>query len=370
MKTLIKTNTIASPEGICSGQNILIQNGIIREIVPDSSHTPTDHVIDVSKYLVAPGFMDIHTHGAVGYNFISANHEQLDFIGTAFAKHGVTRYLATLMENDPYKFDQAIHRFQTYCPAACAAIPIGIHLEGPYLCPKYPGDMGKKQVRIPNPAEYLPWFDSGIVRMITVAPELPGAIEMITAAKERGIIVSIGHGSPNDTQVHTAFDAGASQITHIFNQMLGLDHHQAGLIDAALLNDSVALQIIADKDHLHPVTLKVLTKLKSPQYLILVTDSTEENGLNLSIPFDNKAIAGTLTMDQAVRNILEHTKVEPINALQMASTSPATSLNLENTFGSIQPGVTADFVVLDQQMQVVMTLINGNIAYQADIKIV
>jgi N-acetylglucosamine-6-phosphate deacetylase len=369
MKTTIKATRFVASEAIQFNYNILIENGTISEIIPVDSAAPPQTEIDTTEYLVAPGYIDLHTHGAVGYNFISASHEQLDKIGTYFASHGVTRYLATLMETKQHTIGNALENFHTYKPAASAAIPIGIHLEGPYLSPQYPGDMGSENVRHPDPAEYIPWLDSGLVKMITLAPELPGSLELIQAAKARNIIVSIGHGAPNEMQVQAAFEAGATQISHMFNQMLGLNHHQSGLVDAALLNENIALQIIADEDHLHPVTLQVITKLKQPQKIMLITDSTEENGAAASPHPVDKAMPGTLTMDQAVRNILQFTSLSPWHALQMASNSAAASLNLENQFGKIAPGAAADFVILDESFRVQKTIINGQVAFDAKNKI-
>ena len=253
--------------------------------------------------------MDRSSHtGAVGHDFMQPESESYNEIGSFFAQKGVTRYLPTLMEKDGLTFDEVLSFLQSYLPSSNAAKPLGVHLEGPYFNTRFPGDMHPSQLRTPQTSEYQKWIRSGQIRLITLAPELDGAPELINFGTQNGVRFALGHCAPNEHQVALAIENGANQVSHLFNQMAGLHHRNPGLASIALMDDRLVCQIIVDKDHLHPAVIKLIYRLKQANKIILITDSTAECGFDSMKTQEQNSVQttvpGKLTMDQAIRNMI------------------------------------------------------------------
>lgn len=367
MKTTIHSGSVITPNKILPDTSVIIEETIIHSIFPGKDSSASDLTIDAYGCFISPGWIDLHTHGAAGYDFIQSNPEAYNTVGAFFAEHGVTRYLPTLMEKDGLTFDHALPFLKTYSPIFQAAKPLGAHLEGPYFNSKFPGDMNPKQLRSPQPAEYQNWFESGQVKLMTLAPELDGAAQLIAYGRQNGVSFALGHCDPDEVQVAVALEKGADQVSHLFNQMAGLHHRNPGLANVALLNDHLACQIIADQEHLHPAILKLIYRLKPINKIILVTDSTADSGLTNSHPQSQESsrqtVPGKLTMDQAVRNMIRFSGASLLETINMASNSPASALGLEKLYGNIQPGNVADILLLDNQLNVILTMIAGQIVF-------
>jgi len=257
---------------------------------------------------------------------------------------------------------------------------MGIHLEGPYLNHEFRGAQPPQHIRPADPNEYKVWFESKEVRLITVAPEVEGVTNLISAGKKAGIEFALGHTSATYEQVLAAVELGLHQATHTFNGMPGLNHRFPSALGAVLSDDRIWAQIIVDGVHVHPAVVNLLINAKGINRTIIITDAIRASGMpdgdyalgdqmvhvkDRVARTDAGGLAGsTLTMDQALRNTMEFANISLPEALPMATRVPAASIGLENHKGSIAPGFDADIVVLDQSYSVRMTIIGGNVMYR------
>ncbi|MCC6145959.1 MAG: N-acetylglucosamine-6-phosphate deacetylase [Anaerolineaceae bacterium] len=363
----IHSGSVIVENEILSNHSVLIKDQWIVALVPEDNTPSDDNAIDASGCFVSPGWIDLHAHGAVGHDFMQPEADNYNKIAAFFAQNGVTRYLPTLMEKNDATFDETLSFLASYLPKDEAAKPIGAHLEGPYFNAKFPGDMDPSSIRAPQPQEYQNWIRSGQIRLMTIAPELDGATELIDFGIKNGVRFALGHCDPNESQVANALEKGADQISHLFNQMGGLHHRNPGLASAALMDDRLNCQIIPDEEHLHPAVIKLIFRLKQAEKLILITDSTAECGLDSNYRQPQSSaqttIPGKLTMDQAVRNMIRFSGATLQEAVTMASFTPAAALGIENRFGSIKKGHMADLLLLDNQLNVVLTMIAGQVVF-------
>jgi N-acetylglucosamine-6-phosphate deacetylase len=256
---------------------------------------------------------------------------------------------------------------------------LGIHLEGPYLQPEFRGAQAPGAIRNPAEEEYLGWFSSGAVKLVTFAPEIPGGMEFAEAAAAHNVRLAIGHSAATYEQVLLAADAGVTQATHLFNGMAGLHHREPGTVGGILDEERIYTQIICDGIHLHPAVIRLILKAKSASRVILITDSVsgaglpdgeyEHNGQKFTIR-DGSArtpeggLAGSVVaLDQALRNMMMFTGKSLQDTLPMATSTPAEAMGISTSKGRVNEGYDADLVLLDQQYQVDQTLVNGQVVY-------
>jgi N-acetylglucosamine-6-phosphate deacetylase len=253
-------------------------------------------------------------------------------------------------------------------------------LEGPYLNSESRGAQPPQHLRPADPNEYRSWLETKEVCLVTVAPEVRGVLDLIRTGKAAGVEFALGHTSATYEQVLAAVELGLHQATHTFNGMPGLNHRSPGALGAVLSDDRIWAQIIVDGVHVHPAIVKLLIKAKGVDRTIVITDAVRASGLidgdyalgdqmvhvkDGVVRTDAGGLAGsTLTMDQALRNVMEFADLSLAEALPMLTRVPAASIGLENRKGYITPGFDADIVVLDQSYRVRLTMVAGTVVYR------
>ena len=334
-------------------------------------------------YKVIPGMIDIHIHGVNGADTMDATRDALHTMAAALPREGTTSFLATTMTQAPQAIEKAIINAGQYIhdqqPPGLAEI-LGIHLEGPFVNPKMAGAQPELYMLNPDQHIFKKWneLSKNNVKVVTLAPEQPGGSELIRYLNEHRIVASIGHSNATYDEVDQAILDGATQVTHLFNQMRGLHHREPGIVGAALLRNELKAEVIIDGIHVHPEIVKLAYKQKTHTGLILITDSmrakclkngtydlggqdvTVNNGK--AVLADGTLAGSILKMGQAVRNLLSYTNCSLEEAIIMASLNPAKQLHLDDKKGSIKEGKDADLVILNEENEVVMTICRGEIA--------
>ena len=319
--------------------------------------------------IAVPGFVDLQVNGFAGVDFLGADADGFATAGDALLETGVTAYLPTLITSAEADLVNALRSVPEtrYGPRI-----LGVHLEGPFLSPARLGTHGLRARRDPDPVLLDRLLEAGPVKLMTLAPELPGALDLVGILQARGVTVSLGHTNATAAEANAAFDRGVRTVTHVFNAMRPLAHRDPGIVGAALVRPDVVLQAIVDGVHLDPDVVRLLWAVASGR-LALVTDATAAAGLGdgtyalgeieIVVTDDvvrrgDGVLAGSaLTMPQAVRNLV--TAGAPLErALEAASTVPAQVLGLPH-LGRLVPGGPADVTVLDDRLEVVRAIVGG-----------
>jgi len=340
-----------------------------------------------SKYKAVPGFIDVHIHGINGADVMDATRESLDIMTKALPSEGTTSFLATTITQSSSEIEKALSNASHYMDGqqeAGRAEIIGIHLEGPFVNPRNAGAQPKDYIVDPNIDQFKKWqsLAKNGIKLVTLAPEQTGGLELVRYLKETGVVASIGHSDAVYEEVMEAIKAGANHVTHLFNQMRGLHHREPGVVGAAFLHDELKAEIIVDGVHVRPEMVKLAFKQKGSHGLILITDSMRAKclknghydlgGQDVTVQ-DGKAVLsdGTLAgsilkLGTAAKNILNYTGCSLEEVIRMASVNPAKQLNVFDRKGSIAEGKDADIVILDENMEVVMTFCRGTLAYKRE----
>ncbi|MCC8437796.1 N-acetylglucosamine-6-phosphate deacetylase [Brevibacillus sp. M2.1A] len=341
-----------------------------------------DHVVTVEDGWICPGFVDMHMHGIDGYDTMDGTPESLQAISTALARHGVTSFLATTMTAPYAQLEQVLVNIaQNSREGLPGAQSIGIHLEGPWINPRYKGAQKEENIAIPklDAVQKLYELSEGLIKVVTIAPEQPEALEAIAWLKERDVIVSAGHTGATFAQATEAVDAGVRHFTHCFNAMTGLHHREPGVVGAAMYHEQLSTELIADGIHVHPAVMKILYRVKTAERLALVSDSMRAaamgegtydlGGQEVHVQ-DNQAkladgtLAGSiLTLNRAVDNMVTLSGVSLPDAVDMASLTPASILGFGERKGRLAAGYDADITVLNTQFDVIMTFVAGKEVY-------
>lgn len=375
----------------------IIENGYIKmedqrimELgkVDQLADTTGYEVIEVpADYYVVPGFIDVHIHGVNGADTMDATKEALETMAAALPREGTTSFLATTITQEPTQIEKAIKNAGEYIEnqeAQGKAEILGIHLEGPFVNAKRAGAQPIQYIIDPDLALFKKWQNvaKGTIKLVTLATERPGGLEMIRFLKENGVVASMGHTDATYDQVNDAIEAGASQVTHLYNQMRGLHHREPGVVGAVFLRDELKAEMIVDGIHIHPEMVNLAYKQKKSAGLILITDSMRAKclkkgkydlgGQEVTVG-DGKAVLadGTLAgsilkLGHAVKNMLSFTGCTVQEVVEMASVNPAKQLNIYHRKGSISIGKDADIVILNNEMDVVMTFCRGKLAFKKE----
>ena len=334
--------------------------------------------------VVLPGFIDEHIHGAGGADAMDGTHAALATIAKTVAAEGTTGFLATTMTQSPENIKGALSAANEYIKnPECGARLLGVHLEGPFIAAKHKGAQPLEYVAKPSVEVFEEYQKAagGNIKIVTLAPEEEGAEELVCYLHGHGVIASIGHSGAAHADVVKALEKGATHITHTYNAQSPLHHREAGVVGSALLLDELSCELIADGIHVSVPAMKLLAKSKPQGKLILITDAIRAKGLgdgeselggqtvyvkNGEARLEDGTLAGSvLRMNRAVQNLVEKVGVPFTEAVDCATKNPARDLGLLEEIGSIRVGKRADFTVLDEEYNVVLTVVGGKIAYRA-----
>ena len=370
------TFTLAGPtlhlDGTIADATIVVEAGVIAAVTPGA-----DRRADfVAAGVIAAGFIDMQVNGAYGFDFTTDGHTVAD-VAVRLPATGVTAFVPTVITSPWETYADRLREVREGRRAAAGAEVLGVHLEGPYLSPRRPGAHNPAHLRPVDVAEIVRWADPSLVRIVTLAPELPACLDAIRALTAQGILVSAGHSEASFAQALSGFAAGIGWGTHLYNTMAALGHREPGLA-GALLTSSVPCGLIADGVHCHPAMVRLAYRAKGAEGLTLVTDAVAAMGMPAgryilggrevivdaatSRLADGRLAGSILTMDQAVRNMIEFTGCSLAQALMMASTTPACVLGLARK-GRIAAGCDADLIVMDDALRVAQTWVGGKVAF-------
>jgi N-acetylglucosamine-6-phosphate deacetylase len=339
-----------------------------------------DSVIDAGGKILAPGFIDLQINGGFGCDF-SRNPEKIDVVAKELLQYGVTAFLPTVISSTPSQYRSVLPHLQPRTFGKEGAAVLGIHLEGPFFSAAYAGahHPGMIVSSFEEPIEAV-YGDLQGVKLVTLAPELPGGLHLIRLLKDRGIVVSAGHSAASLEQMQAGIEAGIELVTHLFTRMSSFHHRHAGIIGAALLNPSIPYSLIVDGVHLSPETV-LLSWRCNPDGLFLISDAMEALGmppgqyklgtLDVEIHGDQIYLSGTQTlagsvlrMDRAVRNLHAMTKCSKAEALEAASLKPAKLIHAYPQKGTLEVGADADFIILSDELEVESTYLGGELSWQ------
>lgn len=378
MYTILQNVELILPNKILSNVHVGIEQGIIVKIDADPISTYEEYQqIDCKGQRLIPGMIDVHIHGANGFDMMDGREESIQEVSRTCASTGCTSFLATSVSSTIEDLLAMIHSVKRVVGHEVGAKIAGIHLEGPYLNPIRKGMQNEKYLRHPDIEEMKMIFKEAdsLIQMVTIAPELPGGMELISFLKEQGVIISIAHSDATYEEAKKAFKAGASHVTHCFNGMRPIHHRDPGIVVAAFEEEHVSLQAIVDHIHLHPAIIRLMHRSKGPEGMVLITDALQAMGMGdgdylfgghhvtvtdgVARLHDGTLASSTVTMNEALRYTVE-TGISLTDAVQMASTTPARILDLQQK-GAIAVGMDADLVLLDDTFQVQWTMISGHI---------
>ncbi|HWS18166.1 MAG TPA: N-acetylglucosamine-6-phosphate deacetylase [Candidatus Elarobacter sp.] len=385
MKTVVTAARLLTPTEIIDQPVLVIEDERIAALGPrEQLAIPTNaRHHDFPGKILAPGFIDIHIHGGSGHDVMELDTSALAAIERGMFKHGVTSYLPTTVTaplpdtlrslEHLGKAIQANHR------TPGRSRPLGIHLEGPFISHAKRGVHPPENLIPPSPEllRQLHEASGGTVRMLTIAPELDGAVQTIAEAVRLGIQSSLGHSNATFAQANAGIDAGARNATHTFNAMRSLDHREPGILGAVLSDDRVTADLIADGLHVAPVVIKLFLRAKGVDRAVLITDAISATGMpdgkyklggfEVEVKGDRcdlegKLAGSVLTLDRAVRNVMRFVPLTLEDAVRLVTLNPARLLGMNETYGTLGTGGPADVVVLTPSGEVVATMADGQFA--------
>lgn len=376
------------PHGILWGAKVVCEKGKIQSVIPNVTKDTG------SLPYIAPGYIDIHNHGALGHDYMEATAETFRLVADYLASRGVTATQCTTVSAPVKQLEAFMKAYRAYQKTAddsrCGYV--GIHIEGPYIAPAAKGAHQLDTLLTPKKDGYS-WIldNSDIITEVTVAPELPGMSRMIRDLTEAGIVISGGHDASEPEDVEAAAAAGMTHCTHIYCAMSTLHKTNGqrvhGLCEYAMTHDSITAEMIADNHHVPPLLAKMIYKAKGADKVCMVSDAIGPAGLpesdeiyclgtgedctkvrvedGVAMVEDRSCYAGSVqAMDQMVRNMVFDADIPLVDAVRMATLTPAKVIGIDETRGSIEPGKRADLVLLDKDLQVMETVIAGKAVYR------
>ena len=372
----VRAKTILSPCRVLRKAYVIVdENRIVR--ISEEKPKNTKEIHNYDDCFLLPGLIDIHMHGGFGVDVTYSSTKEILNLSRNLPVTGVTSYMPSIVTDSFGQIRKALRNIVDAAKRLNKGSKIlGIHLEGPYLNPIKGGAQPREHMRNPSLEEFKEFYDASekMLKRITVAPEVKGGIEFIKNVTKRfKVKVSLGHTDATYDQALEAFKAGATIITHLYNGMRGYHHREPGIVGAALTEDKVYAEVIADLVHLHPATLIITKRCKGPNKMILVTDSISGAALSDGVyklgsqtitikegvaRLKNGSLAGsTLTMIRAIRNIVK-IGVSLEDAVRMATLTPSRAIGVKS-IGKIAEGYRADFTILNEKLEVVETYIDG-----------
>ena len=381
---LIRHATLVTPTQEAEDTAVLIDGSTIAAAGHDAVlHAPPGtEEIDVAGLVLVPGYIDLQLNGAFGHDF-TADPSTIWPVSESLPRFGVTSYLPTIITSPLETVEQARRELLDSRPAAFrGAEPLGLHIEGPFLNLQKKGAHNPAYLRPPDDGVTAAWSPQNGVRLVTLAPELPGATAVIEELASRGIVVSSGHSMATYEEALAGFAAGIHYATHLFNAMPAIGHRAPGLVTAVLTQPGVVAGLIPDGIHVHPAVINIIWAIKGPEGTNLVSDAmaalgmppgtyllnefevtVSEEGCRLA---DGTLAGSILPLDEAVRNLIAITGCTLPEALATVTTTPAKLLGIEQERGDLLPGMTADLVLLNSDLEVVKTIVAGEVVFGND----
>jgi N-acetylglucosamine-6-phosphate deacetylase len=355
---------------------ILIRDGVIEGIGLRKDMTLPAGAAEISAVgqTAIPGFIDIHIHGAGGHDVMEGTGEAMSTVARTLARHGTTSFVATTVTASPDDTCRSVEGIARYITQQFEVLQpkaevLGVHYEGPFINKARRGVHPAEWVQLPS-AELLQRFlkaASGKARILTIAPELLGAVPCIHAAREAGVVVAMGHTDATYEQARAGIAQGARHAVHVYNAMRPFSHRDSGVIGAVLTSPEVTAELIADGIHVEEAAMRVLLQAKGPGSVILISDGLSATGMpdgkymlgNFEVTVaggvcrnaEGKLAGSTLTLDRALRNVVA-LGISLVDAVRMLTTNPAKLLGIEFKKGALRTGADADIVLLDENLQI------------------
>jgi N-acetylglucosamine-6-phosphate deacetylase len=366
---------------------LLIENGKL-EYVGGVNPLKEDEKAEISEMpsgsIMIPGMIDIHIHGASGADMMDGTEEALSIMAKALPAEGTTSFLATTMTENPIHIEEALTQTAFFIEKQQpgSAEIVGIHLEGPFISPKRAGAQPKEFIEPPNIEQFKQWNEraKNHIRLVTLAPEMDGGLELASYLSTNGIIASIGHSDSTFEEVKEGIQYGISHVTHLFNGMRGMHHRDPGVAGAALIQSELNVEMIVDGVHASPEMTKLAYHSTESDRTILITDSMRAKGLgegtytlggqqvtvkNGRAYLEDGTLAGSiLSMNDAVKNMMKFTNCSIADIVKMTSVNAAKELKIYDKKGSLSKGKDADITVLTEDYDVFMTFCRGELAYR------
>jgi N-acetylglucosamine-6-phosphate deacetylase len=384
MSEAIINARILTPDEVIDPGTILIDDrGLIAKVGWGLEVPAAAEIVDARGLTVVPGYVDLHVHGGGGYSLATRDAGEIESYARWVVSHGVTGFLATIFASSCEEAAEFVHAagyVSDWAPEGGAEI-LGINLEGPFISGKRRGALPETWVRPASIEELIALSEASdeSIKLMTLAPEIDGAEELLPWAIENWIVVAVGHSDATYEEAAKAFELGASHLTHAFDGMRTFHHRDPGPVLAAIGAPGVTLEIIADGVHLHPATVSSIVRAAGPDRIALVSDGVPPAGLDSgtflvgeqearltggAVHLSDGTIAGgAATMAGIIRNVLEWQAAPLADAIRMASTVPARVVGLSDRKGRIAPGYDADLVALDDEMNIVRTWVHGRTVY-------
>lgn len=379
MKGLKNVTAYIAGKGLIK-TDIAIEDGKIAEI----GKLDVEPIFETDG-IVLPGFIDEHIHGAGGSDAMDGTEEALQTISEYVAKEGTTGFLATTMTQSPENIGKALKNVKNVREKGeyKGAEVLGVHLEGPFISPKHVGAQPLEYVAKPAPETFDKYneLSGGNIKIVTLAPEVEGGLDLVKHLKNIGVVASIGHTGAKFSDVEAAVAAGASNVTHTYNAQTPLHHREAGVVGAAMLFDELNCEMICDTIHVSVPAIRIFVKNKPHDKFTLITDAMRAKGMpdglselggqqvfvkNGEARLADGTLAGSvLKMNVAIKNLVEKVDVSLTEAVDFASANPAKNLGLYDERGSIEVGKRADFAVMDKDFNILCTVVGGKVVYKA-----
>jgi N-acetylglucosamine-6-phosphate deacetylase len=381
MRTLLTAERLCNGNSLLDRPRVLIEDGRISSISTHEAGELPAHTrfLDFPGVTLAPAFFDVHIHGAAGHDVMEATPEALETIGRFLAERGTGSFLATTVTaplDATLRSLSGLAKLVAQPPEPGLARPLGIHLEGPFLSHLRRGAHPPAYLLAPDLGVFDRLFEAaeGHIRLMTMAPDLPGAAELAAHATARGVRISIGHSDATAAQTRAAIAAGAVSATHTFNAMRPLDHHEPGILGIVLTTDSLFAELICDGNHNTPEMVKIWWRSKGPERAILVTDAMSATGMpdgeyrlgEFTVQVANgkasmgDVLAGSLlTLDRALSNFVAFTGAAVEQGLRLLTANPAAMTGLSAEAGFLKVGQPANLVAVDAAGRLVASILHG-----------
>ena len=390
--TYLINGTVITPYREIPGAGVKVTNGKIEAILAagNARGIAGARIVDVGGRYIAPGFIDLHVHGGGNADVMDKSPQALIDMAAAHAAGGATGIVPTTVAASVDEVYEVIDCYnQAKRENSAGAKLLGLHLEGPYFAPGERGAQDPKYIKNPDPREYLPLLDySRDILRVSAAPEVPGGLALGNELRRRGILAAVAHTEASYDDMVRALEAGYTHATHLYSSMKGVHrvdlYRVAGGVEAAYLLDEMTVELIADGKHLPPALLRLAYRIKGPSRIALVTDAMRAAGMpdgeyilggkesgrpcqvedGVAKMPDRTAFAGSVaTATRLVRNMVELAAVPLCEAVRMMTLTPARLLGLSGTKGVIAPGIDADLVVFDEDLEIALTMVEGRVVH-------